>query len=197
MSGDHKRKATAVAPARVIVTADDITVIVPDVLGKNESHKTGKNGRRFTSDATAAFRESVDRTASTLRRGGAGMQNIITSGAWRLEVIGVWPRQRATIDGHKVGFVCPMGDADASIPQALDALQRAGILDDDARVVEVRAWNLYRKDQRATIIRLVRVPDVAERDAAIAHLAEHVPADSPPATKKPRAKSPRRKAAAP
>lgn len=179
---DHKRKSRPIAPATVTVTPDCITVVVPDVLGKNESHVAGHDGARHTSTATKRYRDSV--------RAGVISAIMIRAGAWRLEVLAVWPRERHTIKGRPVDFgVCPMGDADAAIPQALDALQHAGILDDDARVVEVRAWSLYRKGQRATIIRLVRVPDLAERDAAIAHLAEYVPTDRSPSSKKPRRKA--------
>jgi hypothetical protein len=104
-------------------------------------------------------------------------------GAWRLEVLGVWPTEN-----HQVGFVAPRGDADAAIPQALDALQHAGVLDDDARVVEVRAWNLYRKGVRATVMRLVRVDvvggdQVEERNVAVAHLLPLVPQSPEPPAK--------------
>ena len=188
---DHKRKSRHVDAATVTVSDGEIVVVVPDVLGKNESHRrAGKV--MHTSSSLKLYRESVRLGVDGWRSGETTMSIIdgrmstvcdsqAMDGAWRVEVIGVWPRQRATIDGRPVDFgACPMGDADAAIPQALDALQHAGILDDDARVVEVRAWNLYRKDQRATIIRLVRVPDLAERDAAIAHLIGHVPKDITP-----------------
>jgi Holliday junction resolvase RusA-like endonuclease len=180
---DHKRKARPIGPATVTVQDGCITVVVPDVLGKNESHVQGHGGRRVVSkqtdlyrwsvhDAVFAWAQSATRSDSLLR--------LATQGAWRLEAIGVWPRER-----HDIGFVAPMGDADAAIPQALDALQHAGILDDDARVVQVTAWNLYRKGVRATVMRLVRVdippfkdpPESAlpDRDAAIAHLLPLVP----------------------
>lgn len=201
---DHKRKSRPIAPATVTVDADSITVVVPDVLGKNEALAVqDRKGHRHLSMTAKRYREAVrlgvEAHCLAVHRQpqGYGFHDLVFAqafkGAFRLEVLAVWPRERHTIKGRPVDFgVCPMGDADAAIPQALDALQHAGILDDDARVVEVRAWSLYRKGQRATIIRLVRVPDLAERDAAIAHLAEHVPADSPPTAKKSR-----RKAAAP
>jgi hypothetical protein len=198
---DHKRVSRVIDPARVLVDAVSITVIVPDVLGKNESHVAGHEGARHTSTATKRHRESVrlgvvmwragDRSDVLVPAGDAGLSHCQAfAGPWRLEVIGVWPRKRDTIAKRPVDFVMPMGDADAAVPQALDALQHAGVLDDDARVVQVSAWNLHRKDQRATIVRLVRVPDLAERDAAIAHLLEHVPAATPEPVKpstKPRA----------
>lgn len=170
--GDHKRQARPIAPATVTVQDGCITVVVPDVLGKNASHVQSKNGGRRISEQTEAYRKSlVDGTSMMFAN---GQMRPATDGAWRLEVIGVWPTQN-----HDVGFLAPRGDADAAIPQALDALQHAGILDDDARVVEVRAWNLYRKDVRATIMRLVRVRltmgGMLERDAAIAHLLPLVP----------------------
>lgn len=193
MSADHKRKSRPIAPATVTVTPDSITVVVPDVLGKNESHVSGANGARHTSAATKRYRASVAAGFEAVKqacRDGAHVPCWAFFGAWRLEVLAVWPRERHAFDFKP----CPMGDADAAIPQALDALQHAGILDDDARVVEVRAWNLYRKDQRATIIRLVRVPDLAARDKAIGHLLGLVPAAVPEPAKP--ARKPRRKATA-
>lgn len=186
--GDHKRKARPIAPATVTVGPDSITVVVPDVLGKNEAHIQGRNGRRIPSKVTDNFRESVRVAVSSWRIGRmlTISQCEAHDGAWRLEVIGVWPRER-----HDVGFTAPMGDADAAIPQALDALQYAGILDDDARVVEVRAWNLYRRGARATIMRLVRVDvvggnEIEERNVAIAHLLPLVPQSPEPPPAKPK-----------
>ena len=205
MPDDHKRKARPIAPATVTVGPDSITVVVPDVIGKNESHIQGRNGRRIPSEVTENLRESVlraawDHAAKTCplataaafvneSMGDASARRLVPwttaqQGAWRLEVVGVWPRER-----HDVGFTAPMGDADAAIPQALDALQHAGVLDDDARVVEVRAWNLYRKGVRATVMRLVRVEHalltnaMPERDRAIAHLLPLVPQSPEPPAK--------------
>lgn len=199
--GDHKRKAVAIAPATVTVRDGEIVVVVPDVLGKNASHwvPPSKGGRRIISKQTVAYRGSVRSGVVRFRTSAAALSvdlpcldgNLIERGAWRLEVVGVWPTQN-----HDVGFVAPRGDADAAIPQALDALQHAGILDDDARVVEVRAWSLYRKGVRATVMRLVRVQtppgwtSIPERDAAIAHLLPLVPpaVDPPPKTARSRRK---------
>lgn len=207
MSKDHKRKARAVPAAVVRCYPGEIVVIVPDVLSKNESHKTGEGGKRHTSEATRYYRESVNlgavrwRADEAIVAAACGTSTMHHSqamaGAWRLEVLAVWPRKRDVIKGRPVDFApVPMGDADAAIPQALDALQYARILDDDARVVEVRAWNLYRKEQRYTVIRLSRVADLAARDGAIAHLLAELPADvqtaaEPDAKPKRRASRPR------
>lgn len=191
---DHKRKSRPIAPATVTVEPGVITVVVPDVLGKNEAHVSGaprKDGRtRFVSGATKRYRESVlqgtcalpIRTIQEFFK--SGLENHFAGeGAWRLEVLGVWPTEN-----HQVGFVAPRGDADAAIPQALDALQHAGILDDDARVVEVRAWNKYVKGVRATVMRLVRVSNESPthlpyRDTAVAHLLPLVPQSPEPPAK--------------
>lgn len=199
---DHKRKARPIGPATVTVTPDAITVVVPDVLGKNESH----HGGRFLSPATKAYREAVRLAVArglvgkgwSIPYGGA----FARSGAWRLEVLAVWPRQRSTIKGKPIDFgTAPMGDTDAAIAQSLDALQHAGILDDDARVVEVRAWAMWRQNVRATIIRLVRVENrgryLADAAQHLIDLALDVPEQEPPPptlfTKT--ARKPRRKAA--
>lgn len=203
-AADHKRKSRPIAPSTITVTPAPpaITVVVPDVLGKNESHVAGQDGARHTSTATKRYRDSVRAGVVDLHTSAMFARllteqepgPLIRAGAWRLEVLAVWPRERHTIKGRPVDFgVCPMGDADAAIPQALDALQHAGILDDDARVVEVRAWNLYRKDQRATIIRLSRVPDLAVRDEALSHLFRLAP-PAPEEPAKPRTKAARRRA---
>lgn len=192
--GDHKRKAVSITPATVTVRDGEITVVVPDVLGKNASHVQSKNGGRRISKQTEVYRKSVlDGLGEARILGKAvSVMQMATAGAWRLEVIGVWPTQHGKIKGREVGFVCPVGDADAAIPQALDALQHAGILDDDARVVEVRAWNLYRKGVRATVMRLERLSPMGlrERDANIAHLLPLVPpaVEPPPKPAKPRRK---------
>jgi Holliday junction resolvase RusA-like endonuclease len=202
---DHKRKARPIAPATVAVEPGCITVVVPDVLGKNEAHVQGADGARHTSGATKRYRQSVNDGMVKLvwASYGGRVPCQAHDGAWRLEVLGVWPTEN-----HQVGFVAPRGDADAAIPQALDALQHAGILDDDARVVEVRAWNLYRKGVRATVMRLVRVdvqpwrdicdgkyrvttgtPEVIpERNAALAHLLPLVPQSPEPPVKPARSK---------
>lgn len=193
----HRRKAVALPASTVTVTTDSITLVVPDVVGKNSSHTGGRGGLRFTSAHTKSFRASVESgilTHRTLAMAGPdALQAICNSqamrGAWRLEVVGVWPSKRDVVAGKHADFLMPCGDADAAIPQALDALQHAGVLDDDARVVEVRAWNLYRKGVRATVMRLVRVEHsflttaIPERDRAIAHLLPLVPQSPEPPAK--------------
>jgi Holliday junction resolvase RusA-like endonuclease len=191
MSKDHKRKARPIAPATVTCDADSITVVIPDVLGKNEAHVAGRNGERHTSTATKRYREAVsvgvktmsqgiiDRVATSETPTHVTLTNSLeswkaTTGTWRAEILSVWPRKRDVINGQKIDFICPMGDVDAPIAQVFDALQHAGILDDDARVCEVVAGHMYVKDQRTTVVRLVRVLhrglQLSERFGHLTHL---------------------------
>jgi Holliday junction resolvase RusA-like endonuclease len=57
----------------------------------------------------------------------------IHKGLWHLTLHAVWPRTR------HLDVPVALGDVDAPISWVLDALQVAGILDDDARVVELGA----------------------------------------------------------
>lgn len=57
----------------------------------------------------------------------------IDTGTWHLVVRSTWPRTR------HLDVDVPLGDVDAPVSAVLDALQEAGILDDDARVLELRA----------------------------------------------------------
>ena len=165
----HKRKSRPIAPAIVSAGVGGwIEVVIPDVLGKNEAHIAGREGQRHTSTATKRYRKSV--------ADGVAAANIpdackATSGAWKIEILGVWPRKRGSLVGWDQPDPCPLGDADAVIPQALDALQHAGLLDDDARIVEVKAWNIYRKDTRATVIRMERTSvTVSAREVLVGKL---------------------------
>ena len=51
-------------------------------------------------------------------------------------------------------------------------MQRAGIIDDDMRIVSDRTLAIYRKDERRTIARLVRLhgADEVQRQGTIASL---------------------------
>lgn len=64
------------------------------------------------------------------------------SGPIALEVRTHWPRLRRT--GPAAGQ--PFGDVDATCKAVLDALQRAGVLADDAQVHRVTLVNLYDRE---------------------------------------------------
>lgn len=167
MSKDHKRKVDPrehLAPA--IVRADDegsIWVIVGDIVGKNEAHVHRQGGGRAASKATDRYREAVrlGLVAMTLRHEMGDVAALTHPGPWHLDVLGVWPRRRSKEAMAKMGFPAdaeplPLGDLDACISQAMDALQRSGIISDDARITSGREWTVYRKGVRATVMRLAR-----------------------------------------
>lgn len=57
----------------------------------------------------------------------------IASGTWALAVHSTWPRLR------HLDVDVPLGDCDAPISWIMDAMQAAGILDDDARIMSLAA----------------------------------------------------------
>lgn len=80
------------------------------------------------------FRDFAKRLDAAWRSAG---HPVVSSGRWRLLVESYWSRQR-----HLDVDVAD-GDVDAPVSAVLDAMQEAGILDNDARVVElgaVKSW---------------------------------------------------------
>ena len=175
----HRRKVRGVLPtAHVSVdAAGAVWVVVPDIVAKNETMRRAGKGQHLSA-AVTRYRSSVTRGAAALedvsrfalRADGPG-RHFITRGRWRLDVLGVWPT-RYNLAGLNIddgGPDIPVGDVDAGISQAQDALQKAGILDDDKRIDPAAcAWKMYRKGIRATVIRL------APSAASPATLAEMV-----------------------
>lgn len=137
----------------------ELVLVVDDVVTKNERHravtirgskKTGKKDRASVIESVAAdalkeaVRVAVDDAHTN--RGFAG----ITTGVWRLEVLSVWPTQRHLADGLDV----PFGDSDSPLGLIRDALQHAGAIDNDIRVVCDRTVHAYEKGERRTFARL-------------------------------------------
>lgn len=75
----------------------------------------------------------------------------ITEGLWSMRVWTVWPTQR------HLDRTTPNGDSDASVSAMKDALQEAGALDNDMRVIEDHTCNLYIKDTRRIVCLLERI----------------------------------------
>ena len=164
----HRRKVRGVLPtAHVSVdAAGAVWVVVPDIVAKNETLRRAGKGQHLSA-AVTRYRLSVTRGAAAMidkwpdpedaRRDLACYGALITCGRWRLDVLGVWPT-RYNLAGLNIddgGPDIPVGDVDAGISQAQDALQKAGILDDDKRIDPAAcAWKMYRKGVRATVMRL-------------------------------------------
>ena len=155
----HRRKVRgALPPAHVSVDAAGADwVVVPDIVAKNETMRRAGKGQHLSA-AVTRYRSSVTRGAAAID---LHIYNEIIfpirSGRWRLDVLGVWPT-RYNLAGLNIfddGPDIPVGDVDAGISQAQDALQKAGILDDDKRIDPAAcAWKMYRKGVRATVMRL-------------------------------------------
>ena len=172
----HKRKVprtptTATLDIRGMADGGGLLVlVVGDVLTKNDRYGRGKGGT-FEKTASKWFKAAVQTAA--IRSGfcvpikvpaiksGPHKRNASTtfgehtirSGLWSLEVLSIWPHQRH-LDG--AGELAN-GDADAPLSMVRDAMQRAGIIDDDMRIVSDRTLAIYRKDERRTIARLTRI----------------------------------------
>ena len=155
----HRRKVRgALPPAHVSVdAAGAVWVVVPDIVAKNETMRRAGKGQHLSA-AVTRYRSSVTWGAAAID---LHIYNEIIfpirSGRWRLDVLGVWPT-RYNLAGLNIddgGPDIPVGDVDAGISQAQDALQKAGILDDDKRIDPAAcAWKMYRKGVRATVMRL-------------------------------------------
>lgn len=129
-------------PSRVVISVDATT-------RKNERYQAVR-GRPFPRIIlTKAYRDFVTLIVEEARRQGAPQ---IRSGRWRLSVYTTWPRLRHLDESGGTSRDFPMGDSDASLSGAKDALQEAGVLDDDFRVVEDRTFNNYDKDVRRVVI---------------------------------------------
>lgn len=135
-----------------------LVLLVDDVVTKNERHRVIRHGRASSlaeSRVAVAFKAAVARAAE----GGP----VVESGLWHLEVLAVWPTQRHLPSGEHTAN----GDSDASLSMVKDALQAAGVLDDDVRVVSDGTRAAYEKGQRRLVAILTKVrPEDHERSAA-------------------------------
>lgn len=152
-------------------TPTSVVLVIDDVLTKNERHRIGqikvkgkKVGRLLPSEKAENFRASVREANDRV-----GLR--IESGVWCINVLAVWPTER------HLDMDFAHGDADASISATMDALQHAGIIDNDVRIVWAQGHSVHRKGMRCTIAQLTRC-DIGVRDAEIAHLVAVLP---PPA----------------
>ncbi len=186
----HKRKAprtptTATLDIRGMEAGGGLVLVVSDVLTKNDRYGRGQRGT-FEKTASKWFKAAVQTAA--IRAGfcvpikvaaiASGPHKrkasttygskTIRDGLWSLEVLSIWPHER-----HLEGAAeLANGDADAPLSMVRDAMQRAGIIDDDMRIVSDRTLAIYRKNERRTIARLTRLdgPALARRHNAIESL---------------------------
>ena len=175
---------------------------VPAILRKNERYRAFGKGR-FARIILSAPARKFEKLVADLCS--AVSAPPIRGGVYRMTVHTVWDKQR-----HVVPSV-PGGDSDASLSAIKDALQGAGVIDDDVRVISDVTHNYYIKGERGLFVILDRVdtwtgdlpPDVASAKAAGTVFAADVAAavksrpKAPRARKTPAAKSAKAPAAKP
>lgn len=171
----HKRGArtdkltSATLDASNFADGGVLLLCVSDVLTKNDRYVRTKHGTAESS-LSKAYKAAVARAAlgagfappikvaaSKLLRTKASTiygDKTITAGVWSLEVLSIWPTQRHLKD---TAADLANGDSDAPLSMVRDAMQRAGIIDDDMRIVSDRTFSLYIKDERRTVARLRRL----------------------------------------
>lgn len=111
---------------------------------KNRRHRIvgGVKPRLINSPEFDAFAERLDAAWR------AAAHPVIRSGRWRLLVESSWGRQR-----HLDVDVAD-GDVDAPVSCVLDAMQLKGLLDNDARVVELAAVKFHRHGDPRIVLTL-------------------------------------------
>ncbi len=173
----HKRSVrgvtTAALDASNLAAGGVLVLCVSDVLTKNDRYVRTKHGTAESSLSkaykaavqTAAIRAGfcvpIKVAASKLLKTKAGAiygEQTITEGLWSLEVLSIWPTARPGLKG--TGDDIANGDSDAPLSMVRDAMQRAGIIDDDMRIVSDRTFSMYIKGERRTVARLHRLNDL-------------------------------------
>ena len=182
-AASNRRKRATPTVADILQRSSDVLVMhIDDVLTKNERHRLIRIGPRAAmkeSDLAAQFKAAV-----ALAFAASGMLTI-AAGLWPLEVLAIWPTAR-----HHDDLDTANGDSDAPLAMVKDALQAAGLIDDDMRIVADRTWSHYVKGERRTIVRLTRL-SAAQHDAGVAPLLALFPS---PAAVEPEPKPPRARA---
>jgi len=160
-SAMHKRTRTGTTTATLrMVDGVGFVLDVDDVLTKNDRYRRTKFGQAESSLAKA-YKSAVALAASRLgfvppiKTPKMGKRKALTvyhpktiqAGRWSLDVLSIWPTQRHLDAVEEFAN----GDADAPLSMVRDAMQRAGIIDDDMRIVADRTFAVYRKGERRTV----------------------------------------------
>ena len=127
------------------------SLYIPAILRKNERYRAFGRGRFARIILSAPARKFETLVTALVAQVGAPQ---ITYGTWRLIVHTVWDKQR-----HVTPSV-PGGDSDASLSAVKDALQSAGVIDDDVRILCDVTHNYYEKGQRGVYVVLERLDGV-------------------------------------
>ena len=79
----------------------------------------------------------------------------LAAGTYRVTIVGRWSRLRTLDDGIRV----PYGDVDAPISSVHDALERAGVFDNDMRIAELHARREHSPERPGLRIEIERVAE--------------------------------------
>jgi Holliday junction resolvase RusA-like endonuclease len=173
----HKRKTRrpTVATLDISCLADGVIVLcVNDVLTKNDRYRRTSFGQAESALAKA-YKAAVALAAwragylAPVKVAATGKHKASVTygekteraGIWSLEVLSVWPTERHL--ENLCSAQLANGDADAPLSMVRDAMQRAGIIDDDMRIVHDTTHAIYIKDERRTVARLVRMDGGQQR----------------------------------
>lgn len=171
----HKRKMRRPTVATLDISglgAGVIVLAINDVLTKNDRHVRTSRGT-CESSLSKAYKAAVLKAAlavgykAPIKIPARGRHKATTiygeqtaqSGLWSLEVLSVWPTERH-LDPAISGLA--NGDSDSPLAMVRDAMQKAGIIDDDMRIVVNTCTAIYEKDERRTVARLVRLRSTEE-----------------------------------
>ena len=160
------RRASVPVTATLTVSGSALVLDVSDIVTKNERYrvvvvgpKDRKRATMIESKPAKAFKEAV---AEAVR---FNPWACVTTGLWRLDILSIWPTQRHHDDGTDTAN----GDADAPVSMVKDALQNAGAVDDDMRIVCGSEISVYEKGERRTIA-ILRPITVGEYNAEVSAL---------------------------
>lgn len=108
---------------------------------KNDRHFLTKKSGRPVQVNSPSYRKLVEaiRTSWTAAT--------IDSGIWVVEIIAWWPRRRDLGD-----VKVPFGDIDAPVSSVLDALEAAGVVDNDMRFAGMVASRRYDAGREGLVI---------------------------------------------
>ena len=96
---------------------------------KNRRHGVSATGQRYNTKEHKALIASLARAH---RESGAPT---MAHGTLEVTIVTYWPKFKRCLPGALV----PLGDVDAPISGILDAMEKAGVIDNDARVVRLAA----------------------------------------------------------
>ena len=124
------------------MTAELLRAVIPGDPGPakvNTRSTPIRRGKGATVVLSAPYRGWRDLAVLELRAATRGRLDLPHAGLVRVELLTAWPRKHAR--GPLAGVA--LGDVDACCKAALDVLAHAGVLQDDAQVIELVARKVH------------------------------------------------------